>query len=197
MAPHSSILAWKIPWTEEPGRLQSMSRTFTFHFHALEKEMATHSSILAWRIQGTEEPSGLPSLGSHRVRHDWSNLAAAELVMCVLSCISHVQLYATLQTVVQALLSMGFFRQKYWSGLPGSPPEDLPNSGIEPGSLNVSCIGRHIPYHWHHLESPIGNGHLEKYSRTEFSITRREYINQLVMWAGIKKIKKTTFVKLA
>ena len=43
--------------------------TFTFHFDALEKEMATHSSILAWRIPGTEEPSGLPSLGSHRVGH--------------------------------------------------------------------------------------------------------------------------------
>ena len=62
MAIHSSTLAWKIPWTEEPGRLQSMgllSRTrlsnftFTFHFHALEKEMATHSSVLAWRIPGT------------------------------------------------------------------------------------------------------------------------------------------------
>ena len=51
--------------------------TFTFHFHALEKEMATHSSVLAWRIPGTGEPGGLPSLGSHRVRHDWSNLAAA------------------------------------------------------------------------------------------------------------------------
>ena len=63
MAPHSSTLAWKIPWTEEPGGLQSMgslSRTrlsdfpFTFHFHALEKEMATHPSILAWRIPWTE-----------------------------------------------------------------------------------------------------------------------------------------------
>ena len=51
--------------------------TFTFHSHALEKEMATHSSVLAWRISGTGEPAGLPSLGSHRVRHDWSNLAAA------------------------------------------------------------------------------------------------------------------------
>ena len=78
MAPHSSTLPWKIPWTEEPGRLQSMELliqarlsdfTFTFHFHALEKEMATHSSILAWRIPGTEEPSGLPSMGPHRVRH--------------------------------------------------------------------------------------------------------------------------------
>ena len=61
MATHSSTLAWKIPWTEEPGRLQSTwtcwtrlsDFTFTFHFHALEKEMATHSSVLAWRIPGT------------------------------------------------------------------------------------------------------------------------------------------------
>ena len=79
MAPHSSTLAWKIPWTEEPGRLQYgvaegrtqlSDFTFTFHFHALEKEMATHSSVLAWRIPGTREPGGLPSMGSHRVGHD-------------------------------------------------------------------------------------------------------------------------------
>ena len=124
MATHSSTLAWKIPWMEEPGRLQSMGLleldtterlhfhfslssirevnwnplqysclenpmdggaavhgvtkswtrlndfTFTFYFHALEKEMAAHSSILAWRILGTEEPVGLLSMGSHRVGHD-------------------------------------------------------------------------------------------------------------------------------
>ena len=51
--------------------------TFTFHFHALEKEMATHSSVLAWRIPRTGEPGGLPSVGSHRVGHDWTDLAAA------------------------------------------------------------------------------------------------------------------------
>ena len=51
--------------------------TFTFHFHALEKDMATHSSVLAWRIPGMGEPGGLPSMGSHRVGHDWSDLAAA------------------------------------------------------------------------------------------------------------------------
>ena len=51
--------------------------TFTFHFHALGKEMATHSSVLTWRIPGTGEPGGLPSMGSHRVGHDWSDLAAA------------------------------------------------------------------------------------------------------------------------
>ena len=79
MAPHSSILAWKITWTEEPGRLQSMGSrsqaqlsdfTFTFHFHALEKEVATHPSMLAWRIPGTGEPGGPPSMGLHRVGHD-------------------------------------------------------------------------------------------------------------------------------
>ena len=77
VVPHSSALAWKIPWTEEPGRLLVAKSsallsnfTFTFHFHALEKEMATHSSVLAWRIPGTAEPSGLPSMGSHRVRHE-------------------------------------------------------------------------------------------------------------------------------
>ena len=79
MAPHSSTLAWKIPWTEEAGRLQSMGLlshtglcdfSFTFFLHPLEKEMATNSSILAWRIPGTEKPDGLPSMGSHRVGHD-------------------------------------------------------------------------------------------------------------------------------
>ena len=79
-APHSSTLAWKIPWTEEPGRLQSMGSaksqtrlsdfTFTFHFHASVKEMATPSNILAWRIPGVAEPGGPLSMGSHRVRHD-------------------------------------------------------------------------------------------------------------------------------
>ena len=86
MATHSSTLAWKIPWTEEPCRLQSMGSqsrtrlsdfTFTFHLHALEEEMATHSSVLAWRIPGMAGLGGLPTMGSHRVGHDWSDLAAA------------------------------------------------------------------------------------------------------------------------
>ena len=59
------------------GRKRLNNFTFTFHFHALEKEMAPHSSVLAWRIPGTGEPGGLPSMGSHRVRHNWSDLAAA------------------------------------------------------------------------------------------------------------------------
>jgi len=85
---HSSTLAWKIPWAEEPGRLQSMGSLrvghdfvnslslFTFHFHALEKEIETHSSVLAWRIPGMGEPSGLPPMGLHRIGHNWSDLVA-------------------------------------------------------------------------------------------------------------------------
>ena len=70
MATHSSVLAWRIPWTVEPGRLYSprgceeSDTSERLHFHALEKEMATHSSVLAWRIPGTGEPGGLPSMGS-------------------------------------------------------------------------------------------------------------------------------------
>ena len=85
---------WKLPWTEEPGRLQSMGSlkswtwlsdfTFTFHFDALEKKMATHSSVLAWRLPGTGEPCGLPSMGSHKVGHDWSDLAAAALTIALI-----------------------------------------------------------------------------------------------------------------
>ena len=74
------------PMDGGPGRLQSMGSlsqtwlsdfTLTSHFPALEREMATHSSVLAWRILGMGEPGGLPSMGSHRVGHDWGNLAAA------------------------------------------------------------------------------------------------------------------------
>ena len=56
--------------------------TFIFHFHALEKEMTTHSSVLAWRIPRTEEPSGLPSMGSHRVGHDWSVSSSSKHLSC-------------------------------------------------------------------------------------------------------------------
>ena len=70
--------AW---WAAVHGVAKSQTQlsdfTFNLHFHALEKEMATHSSVLAWRIPGTGEPGGLPTLGSHWVRHDWSDLAAA------------------------------------------------------------------------------------------------------------------------
>ena len=76
-------------WPAVHGVAKSWTRlsdfTFTFHFYALEKEVATHSSVLAWRIPGTGEPGGLPSMGSHRVRHDWSDLAAAAACITVSS----------------------------------------------------------------------------------------------------------------
>ena len=70
--------AW---WAAVHGVAKSWTQlsdfTFTFHFHALEKEMAAHSSVLVWRIRGMAEPGGLPSMGSHRMGHNWSDLAAA------------------------------------------------------------------------------------------------------------------------
>ena len=73
--------AW---WAAVHGVTKSWTRlsdfTFTFHFHALEKEMATHSSVFAWKIPGTGEDGGLSSMGSHRVWHDWSDLAVAVAV---------------------------------------------------------------------------------------------------------------------
>ena len=83
--------AW---WATVHGVAKSWTRlsdfTFTFHFHALERKMETHSSVLAWRIPGTGEPGGLPSMGSHRVGHDWSDLAAeaAALLWSVTSSVT-------------------------------------------------------------------------------------------------------------
>ena len=78
--------------------------TFTFHFHALEKEMATHSSVLAWRIPATGEPGGLLSMGSHRVGHDWSDLAAGSSI--------HGILQAKLLEWVANPFSKGFSRPR-------------------------------------------------------------------------------------
>ena len=76
--------AW---WAAVHGAVKSRSWLsdfpFTFHFHALEKAMATHSNVLAWRIPGTGEPGGLPSMGSHRVGHNWNDLAAAAAAGCI------------------------------------------------------------------------------------------------------------------
>ena len=86
MAPHSSTLAWKIPWMEEPGRLQSMGSLRVGHDWATSLSLFTFmhwrrkwqpTRVFAWRIPGTVEPDGLPPMGSHRVGHDWSDLAAA------------------------------------------------------------------------------------------------------------------------
>ena len=99
-------------WAAVHGVAKSRTRlsdfTFTFHFHALEKEMATHSSILAWRIPGIGEPGGLPSLGSHRVGHDWSDLAAAaaaEVQRVSIICFWEFKLFVSLHGWLKGLWS--------------------------------------------------------------------------------------------
>ena len=84
---------------------------FTFHFHALEKEMATHSSVLAWRIPGTGEPGGLPSMGSHRVRHNWSDLAAAAALVSFI-----YGTYLLMAKILTSFLWIAFHSQASSSG---------------------------------------------------------------------------------
>ena len=96
--------AW---WAAVHGVVKSRTRLrdfpFTFHFHALEKEMATHSSVFAWRIPGTGEPGGLPCMGSHRVRHDWSDLAATTEAPCAQSLCSAIKQ----ATIMRSLYTTG------------------------------------------------------------------------------------------
>ena len=142
MATHSSTLAWKIPWMEEPGRLQFMGSlsqtwlsdfTFPFHFPALEKEMATHSSVLAWRIPGMVEPGGLPSVGSHRVGHYWSDLAGAEPKWLHLNELNVLKMWLSCTHGSYYVLTSGLF--------PTEPVLDLRthlNSEFNSGSCNQS-----------------------------------------------------------
>ena len=132
--------AW---WAVVHGVTKSQTRLSDFTFISLScigEGHATHSSVLAWRIPGTGEPGGLPSMGSHRVGHDWSDLAAATLCLehfffwqltgiskafllvetdCLCQLLSCVQQFAIPWGVAcQASLSMGLCRQDYWTGLP-------------------------------------------------------------------------------
>ena len=107
------------------NRTQLSNFTLFFHFHALEKEMATHSSVLAWRIPGTGEPGGPPSMGSHRVGHDRSDLAAAA---------------AAAAAVVEV------WRPEVWNE--GLSLTSATSGGSEGESVPcLSCIGRQIHYH--------------------------------------------------
>ena len=106
--------AW---WATVHGVAKSQTQlsdfTFTFHFHALEKEMATHSSVLAWRIPGMWEPGGLPSMGSHRVGHDWSGLAAAVAFMrSIAFCFFRTNLYVEVY-FIPCFLSLACFQNFY------------------------------------------------------------------------------------
>ena len=145
--------AW---WATVHGVTKSWTRlsnfTFTFHFHALEKEMATHSSVLAWRIPGTREPGGLPSMGLHRVGHNWSDLAAA----AVHSVFNNRRCFFLLLPPIKAPeLLFIFFYPLSW-GFPGGSdskasagntgdPGSIPGLGRSPGEgngnpLQYSCL---------------------------------------------------------
>ena len=100
-------------WAAVHGVAKSRTRLgnfiFTFHFYALEKEMATHSSVFAWRIPGMAEPGGLPSMGSHRVGHDWSDLAAAEWLTLFQPQFLHTtEIPALMEPVIEWLSSVVF-----------------------------------------------------------------------------------------
>ena len=126
MATHSSILAWRIPWTEQPGGLQSMGSQRVRHDWAANTStfiymcvcVCVHCSLLTLTLS----PGFYFSCA------------------CMLSCFNHVWLFVTLWTVAhQAALSIGFSRQEYWSGLPFLSPGDLPNPGIKPRSPTLQA----------------------------------------------------------
>ena len=113
------------------GQIRLSIFTFTFHLHALEKEMATHSSVLAWRIPGTGEPGGLLSVGSHRVGHDWSDLAAAAApspspLLSVLSLTPSIQLPDSSQSSPDSSQSFPWLLPD----LSLTPPRPLPDSSL-------------------------------------------------------------------
>jgi len=125
--------------------------TFTFHFLALEKEMATHSSVLAWRIPGTGQPGGLPCMGSHRVGHDWSDLAAAacrSLVRENGKIIKVTNMLSFLKSNIHFFFNLKIIIVIFW---PSNLQDLVPPSGIEPvpWAVKVGC-----PYHWTAREFP-------------------------------------------
>ena len=121
--------------------------TFTFHFHALKKEMATHSGVLAWRIPGTGEPGGLPSMGSHEVGHDWSYSAAAAAATGI-KCLAKNKQGGTLSADVYVRSFLYLFlyfhktmlnvRYKWSSLVPGPGSNSSPLEAMNPGIVHSS-----------------------------------------------------------
>ena len=162
MATHPSILAWRIPWTEEPGRLQSMGSKRVGHDYVTKHSKAQHSTAMSnlkmnnrffisnkrnkikfnkrcvrfaqWKLQNVE----IKKIQMKSALCSWIGRLHILKMVCVcvvLSRFSCVQIFSTLRNVAcQAPQSMGFSRQEYWSGLPRPPPGDLPEAGIEPAS---------------------------------------------------------------
>ena len=143
--------AW---WAAVHGVAKSRTRlsdfTFTFHFHALEKEMATHSSVLAWRIPGTGESGGPLSLGSRRVRHDWSDLAAAAAAtICayMLNCFRCVWLCNPVDHSPQGSSIHGILQARIleWVAMPSSRRSFQPRD--QRHVSYVSWIGKRVLYY--------------------------------------------------
>ena len=164
MATLSSTLAWKIPWTEEPGRVHSMGSrrvghllsnfTFTFHFHPLEKEMATHSSVLAWRIPGTGEPGRLQSMGSHRVGHYWSNLAvAARFNSTHFKCSQKVKLNVTTKNISRKLILLKAVKSFFSHNPQSFVPSQLISIFIQKKQENKACELPKSPSYGKHAKS--------------------------------------------
>ena len=161
MTTHSSILAWKISWTEEPGGLQSMGSQRVRHNWAtilihsgthtqyLKVLISTYLSIFILKTYQAPDPA---AIGCYMQCGLWPPLWPWPLCMetlftfsaFMLICFSHIQFCETLWTIsYQAPLPMGFSRQEYWSGLPCPPPGDLPNPGIKSASLwSLALAGR-------------------------------------------------------
>ena len=132
--------------------------TFTFHFHALEKEMATNSSVLAWRIPGMGKPGGLLSMGSHRVGHHWSDLAAAAAVLDLI-LFSHVWLLSLLSChpmvcSLPGLSVHGRPQARISERVAMPPPGDLPDPGIKPTVSPESSASPADSLLWSHPGSP-------------------------------------------
>ena len=190
MATTYSILAWRIPWTDEPGGLQSMRSQRVRHdwvtkhadTHTLSYSVEVHPGS-HWAKKSCQWDC-LPSAGSkgHTISLSFPafkgfspvppNNVFCSLISsqskgirlwkvthgrhaCMLSHFSYVWLFVTSWTVAhQAPLAIWFSRRENWVVFAIPPPGELPNPGIEPISLYVSCIGRRVLYHYHHLGSP-------------------------------------------
>ena len=162
--------AW---WAAVHGVMKSWTQlsdfTFTFYFHALEKEMATHSSVLAWRIPGMGEPGGLPYMGSHRVGHDWSDLAAAAPIIFAIPFADFISLTVTPLVSDLASLDVGLLwkdvvrSSENTSFSPWGYPccQRIPLHLLSLADLNLrGCVGEGngTPLQYSCLENPMDRG---------------------------------------
>ena len=139
-------LAGCSPWSREESDMTERLH-FHFHFHALEKELATHSSVIAWRIPGTAEPGGLQSVGPHRVRHDWCDLAAAAAVACG---------NFIFKSQRHSIVNLSEVKHSFPCLLPHPP---LPGYHAEPPVKSITCMSSlsstFIIPHCNHVENKI------------------------------------------